>query len=361
MMKKTTNFLAFLVTLFSFMAVSAQNTASTSGNWDDCATWGNPTSIIQNATDTKTINTGVNVVQNTAWSTNNITLNGNGAVIFASSANAVDFVTDLGADKSCASPIVSGLTCSSGTTSGTVTSQTPLSGVSRTIPYSGGNSAPYAAGSGVASTGVTGLTATLQAGTLTASTGNLTYAITGTPSGSGTASFAITFGGINCSFAITVAQGVVFDNSSSNCGFTGPNGWLFTGNWQYAQTSWSSAVESTCEISGDNNSDNTIGTGMAYRSFTTVVGRVYTVLLITQHIGYGNNGHTNTKATVYPGSATSGAALGTVTSAAPNNSTNNNNSFTFTATANTSTVTLAEVGTTSLGDYQLVKQVKITY
>lgn len=353
---------ALALLLLSFLPATAQNTASVSGNWNDCATWGNPTSIIQNATDTKTVNTGITVAQNTTWSTNNVSFGtGNGSVSFADNTKSIDFVTDLGADKSCVNPIVSGLSCGSGTTSGTVTSQTMLSGVSRTIPYSGGNSASYTTGSGVTSTGVTGLTATLQAGTLTASTGNLSYAITGTPSGSGTASFAITFGGINCSFAITVAQGVVFDNNSSNCGFTGPNGWLFTGNWQYGQPSWSSAVESTCEISGDNNSDNTIGTGMAYRSFTTVVGRVYTVLLITQHIGYGNNGHTNTKATVYPGSTTSGAALGTVTSAAPNNSTNNNNSFTFIATATTSTVTLVEVGTTSLGDYQLVKQVRITY
>jgi hypothetical protein len=38
------------------MRISAQNTASTSGNWDNCTTWGNPASIIQNITDTKTIN-----------------------------------------------------------------------------------------------------------------------------------------------------------------------------------------------------------------------------------------------------------------------------------------------------------------
>jgi hypothetical protein len=72
------------------------------------------------------------------------------------------------------------------------------------VPYSGGNSATYSAGSAISSTGVTGLTATLAAGTL-GSSGNLTYNIAGTPTSSGTATFAISFGGESCSFTVTVS------------------------------------------------------------------------------------------------------------------------------------------------------------
>jgi hypothetical protein len=73
-----------------------------------------------------------------------------------------------------------------------------------TIPYTNGNGGSYPSGFPIASTGVTGLTATLQAGSLTNSTGSLTYTITGTPTTSGTASFSISFGGQNCTLNILV-------------------------------------------------------------------------------------------------------------------------------------------------------------
>ncbi|GAA4161098.1 hypothetical protein GCM10022217_26220 [Chryseobacterium ginsenosidimutans] len=100
------------------MPVVAQNTASVSGNWNNCATWGNPTTIFNNTTDTKTINNGVAVTQNTAWSTNNVVLNGTGGITFASSGNSIDLVNDTGNDQSCVLPncptpsnlIVSGIT-----------------------------------------------------------------------------------------------------------------------------------------------------------------------------------------------------------------------------------------------------------
>ena len=60
-----------------------------------------------------------------------------------------------------------------------------------TVPYAGGNAAAYAAGVAIISTGVTGLTATLAAGTLANGTGNLSFAITGTPSAAGTAIFSV--------------------------------------------------------------------------------------------------------------------------------------------------------------------------
>jgi hypothetical protein len=73
-----------------------------------------------------------------------------------------------------------------------------------TIPYTGGNGGSYSTGYPIASTGVTGLTATLQAGTLTNGSGNITFAISGTPTTSGTASFAISFAGQNCILSLLV-------------------------------------------------------------------------------------------------------------------------------------------------------------
>jgi hypothetical protein len=72
-----------------------------------------------------------------------------------------------------------------------------------TVPYTGGNSMEYATDI-IQSTGVTGLNAVLNAGVLSNGSGSLSYTITGKPGSAGTASFAINFGGQNCSFSIQV-------------------------------------------------------------------------------------------------------------------------------------------------------------
>ncbi|PWN68305.1 hypothetical protein C1631_016535 [Chryseobacterium phosphatilyticum] len=75
-----------------------------------------------------------------------------------------------------------------------------------TVPYSGGNGGSYPAGSSIVSTGVTGLTATLQGGTLSNGGGFLTYFVSGTPSASSpnTASFVIPpmFGASSCTATV---------------------------------------------------------------------------------------------------------------------------------------------------------------
>jgi uncharacterized protein (TIGR02145 family) len=76
--------------------------------------------------------------------------------------------------------------------------------VSVSVPYTGGNGGFYAAQS-IASTGVTGLTATLTQGLLANGNGSVTYTITGTPAGSGTATFAISLGGQSCNLTASVA------------------------------------------------------------------------------------------------------------------------------------------------------------
>jgi hypothetical protein len=101
-------------------------------------------------------------------------------------------------------PDIGGLTCGSATFSPTtITESTAYTGTV-TVPYTGGNGADYSAGSAIASTGVTGLTATLVAGTLTGGAGNLTYNVSGTAASNGTASFALNFGGQSCSLDATI-------------------------------------------------------------------------------------------------------------------------------------------------------------
>jgi uncharacterized protein (TIGR02145 family) len=99
---------------------------------------------------------------------------------------------------------LSTLNCGAATITGSLTQSTPASNVSASIGYTGGNSGAYS-GQTIASTGVTGLTATLLSGTLANGLGSLAYTITGTPAASGTASFAISLGGQTCTLSISVA------------------------------------------------------------------------------------------------------------------------------------------------------------
>jgi uncharacterized protein (TIGR02145 family) len=98
-----------------------------------------------------------------------------------------------------------------------LTSGTAASGVSTSVPYIGGNGGTYAA-QAIASTGVTGLTASIAAGSLTTGAGALVYTISGTPSASGTASFAINIGGQSCTLNITVSPAIgTFAAGTVNC------------------------------------------------------------------------------------------------------------------------------------------------
>ena len=98
---------------------------------------------------------------------------------------------------------IGSLNCAGATHNGGLTSGYAASGVSSVISYTGGDGSAYS-GQTVASTGVTGLTATLAAGNFAVGAGSLTYTITGTPSAGGTASFAITVGGRTCTLTRTV-------------------------------------------------------------------------------------------------------------------------------------------------------------
>jgi uncharacterized protein (TIGR02145 family) len=102
------------------------------------------------------------------------------------------------------------LDCGSAVNTGTLTEGQAASGVSSSVPYTGGNGGTHS-GQIVSSTGVTGLTATLAAGTFAVGSGNLTYTISGTPASAGTASFTLSIGGQSCTLSLTVD---VFDPAS---------------------------------------------------------------------------------------------------------------------------------------------------
>ena len=108
----------------------------------------------------------------------------------------------------CATPsttagTISALDCAGVLKTGTLTSSIAASAVSAEFSYTGGNGGTFT-GQAITSTGITGLTATLVAGNLATGTGTVTYVISGTPSAAGTASFALTIAGQNCTLTLTV-------------------------------------------------------------------------------------------------------------------------------------------------------------
>ncbi|APD07230.1 hypothetical protein UJ101_01719 [Flavobacteriaceae bacterium UJ101] len=95
------------------------------------------------------------------------------------------------------------LNCSGKVVKGSLTEGVTASDVSFDVPYTGGNGVRYEIQT-VSSTGVTGLTAKLEAGNLAVGSGNLTYTVEGVPSSSGTASFKISIGNKTCTVTVPV-------------------------------------------------------------------------------------------------------------------------------------------------------------
>lgn len=95
------------------------------------------------------------------------------------------------------------LNCAGVVNTGILTQAVAASAVSSDFSYTGGNGGTFT-GQAISSTGVTGLTATLIAGNLATGAGTVTYVISGTPASAGTASFALTIAGQNCTLTLTV-------------------------------------------------------------------------------------------------------------------------------------------------------------
>jgi len=144
-----------------------------------------------------------------------------GLVIYNTTTNCLNFYMGSGWNETCGTlittGIITGLNCVGATTTGSLESGTAASGVSKSVPYTGGNAGNYGA-QAVSSTGVLGLTANLAGGTFASGAGNLVYTISGTPATSGTASFAIAIGGQSCSFTASVAVPIgTFAVGTVNC------------------------------------------------------------------------------------------------------------------------------------------------
>ena len=111
---------------------------------------------------------------------------------------------------------ISGFNCAGVKITGTLTKDKMASNITATIAYTGGNGKTYLTKSHT-STGVSGLSATLLEGSLANGEGELVYTISGTPTSSGTANFAIALGGQTCAITMNV------EDVAQTIGKPGPN------------------------------------------------------------------------------------------------------------------------------------------
>jgi uncharacterized protein (TIGR02145 family) len=114
---------------------------------------------------------------------------------------------------------VASLDCEEAEINGTLIQGTAAVGVSVEINYTLGNGGSHN-GQTLSSTGVIGLIAELLAGNFADGAGTLIYTITGTPSSSGAANFAIDIGGESCTLVITVSEADPYDSGTVHCNGT---------------------------------------------------------------------------------------------------------------------------------------------
>lgn len=111
--------------------------------------------------------------------------------------------TCLGQDLSSVPGSVLTLDCGSAIKNGQLYSNQDANSVNFIVGYTGSNGGFYDAAT-ISSTGVTGLTANLLAGSFNKTSGGVTFYVTGTPNSTGTASFNINLGGQSCTVSLTV-------------------------------------------------------------------------------------------------------------------------------------------------------------
>ena len=105
---------------------------------------------------------------------------------------------------------IASLNCAGVSVNGSLNNGELASNVSFVITYTGGNGGGYSSQS-TSSTGVVGLTATLQAGSFATGNGSLTFTVSGTPSSVGNALFSFTIAGQVCSISMAVVKAPVED------------------------------------------------------------------------------------------------------------------------------------------------------
>ena len=274
-------------------------------------------------------------------------------------------------------PNISALNCSDATFSATATSGTSYTATA-SVTYSGGNGAAYNEGTAVASTGVTGLTATLSAGTLSSGSGTASYVITGSPTSAGTASFAISFGGQSCalSLAVVTSKASISSLTSTATLANGINGVAYSGNATLSYTGGNGGAyeASTASSSGVEGLTATLAAGtLASGSGTlvyTISGTPTSVGTATFNLSLG--GQTFTVTIVVAASATASAAKDTVVIAYSGTTASVSNAFedagvsvavsgadvTVTSTNTTKEIVYSLSGTASKGSFKIYSQYK---
>ncbi|MGR3853780.1 beta strand repeat-containing protein [Chryseobacterium indologenes] len=199
-----------------------------------------------------------------------------GLMVYNTTTNCMDFWNSSEWVSTCAATppsagSITGITCTSASNSGALNPGIAASGVSSVIPYTGGNGGSHG-GQTVASTGVTGLTATLAAGSFVNGNGNLTYTISGTPSASGNANFAINIGGRTCTLTrtVTIPAGTI---ASLNCAGATNNGTLTRGT---TASGVSSVISYTAGNGGTHSGQTIASTGVTGLTATLTAGNFAT-------------------------------------------------------------------------------------
>jgi hypothetical protein len=175
------------------------------------------------------------------------------------------------------SPTVTNLLCGAATLSTQPSVNVAYTGTA-TIGYTGGNGVAYSSGASISSTSVTGLTATLQPGSLTSGNGSISFNITGTATSTGTANFAISFGGQSCTLSVTVNNTVPVNPTVTALNCTSATTTAGTVNTAY---------------SGNVTVPYTGGNGVAYTTGTAIQSTTVTGLTATLQPGNLANGNGN--------------------------------------------------------------------
>jgi uncharacterized protein (TIGR02145 family) len=143
----------------------------------------------------------------------------------------------------CRTGALASFNCAGASVTGSLVSGQVASGVSFSVPYTGGNGGIHS-GQTVSSTGITGLTATLAAGNFSEGAGTLTYTVSGTPSAGGTATFALSIGVQSCSLNATVLCRAKVDATNyknflcHNLGAANTSANPFTPSWEINGGYW---------------------------------------------------------------------------------------------------------------------------
>jgi hypothetical protein len=166
-----------------FVQAGAQNTATSSGNWDSCSTWGTPTIGItkgNDASSAKSIGTGLTVTMDTNWNALSVDFGSNNGILdFNGTANVLDLNTAGGTAQTCVAPSGFNTTYCS-----IMQTQSPAGALVSGTSYTGTLTWPYTGGvAGIAYPAeiltVNGLTLTRTAGTLVNGSGSVSYSLSG--------------------------------------------------------------------------------------------------------------------------------------------------------------------------------------